>query len=119
MMDKVYVTNEIRELASEAARDAWCKQDLIDRKVQRLSEEVAAELNRAISLFGPMRSPHEALGVIEEEWEEFRKEVWAFNIAKGRDTRPAMRTELIQLAAMALRAVHDVIDNGDPNPYGV
>ena len=42
MMDKVYVTNEIRECASEAARDAWCKQVLIDRKVQRLSKNTNA-----------------------------------------------------------------------------
>jgi len=30
--------------------------------------------------------------------------------AKGRDTRPQMREELIQLAAMAIRAISDVID---------
>ena len=86
---------------------------MLNIQVQGIANEVAEEVSRAVSLFGPMRGPHEALGVIEEEWEEFKKEVWAFNLAKGRDTRPAMRTELIQLAAMALRAVYDVCDGGN------
>jgi formiminotetrahydrofolate cyclodeaminase len=37
-------------------------------------------------------------------------EVKAYNLPKGRDTRPKMREELIQLAAMAVRAITDVID---------
>lgn len=75
-----------------------------------LAKEVANELARAQSLFPAQHSVHEALGVIREEYAEFEQEVYKFNLAKGRDTRPAMRKELIQLAAMALRAVHDVID---------
>jgi hypothetical protein len=75
-----------------------------------LATEVARELTRAQSLFPPIHSPHEGLAVIEEEWEEFKKEVWAFNLNKGRDTRPKMRAELIQLAAMCLRTINDTID---------
>lgn len=75
-----------------------------------LASEVAEELRRAQLLFPAQHSVHEALGVIREEYAEFEQEVYKFNLAKGYDTRPAMRKELIQLAAMALRAVHDVID---------
>ena len=81
-----------------------------DTKQHSLAEEVARELTRAQSLFPPIHSPHEGLAVIEEEWEEFKKEVWAFNLNKGSDTRRKMRTELVQLAAMCLRTIHDTID---------
>jgi hypothetical protein len=43
-----------------------------------------------------------------EEFIEFCGEVFKFNLAKGRDTRPAMRKELIQLAAMCVKAVHQL-----------
>jgi hypothetical protein len=81
-------------------------------KIWGIAHEVAEEVVRASKLFDSMHSPHEALGVIEEEWEEFKKEVWAFNPNKNRDTRPRQREELIQLAAMAVRAVLDTIDFG-------
>lgn len=67
-------------------------------------------MDRACGLFGSIHNPHEALGVIREEYKEFEEEVFAYNPTKNRDTRPAMRAELIQLAAMALRAIHDCID---------
>ena len=77
---------------------------------QQLMKEVEAELARARSLFKPIYSPHEGLGVVMEEFDEFKDEVYAFNLAKGRDTRPKMRTELIQLATMALRTVLDALE---------
>ena len=76
----------------------------------KLAFEVAKELTRARSMFPAIYSPHEGLGVIREEYLEFEGEVWKYNPFKNRDTRPAMRTELIQLAAMALRTIMDVID---------
>lgn len=79
-------------------------------KEQQLMKEVEAELSRARSLFKPIYSPHEALGIIMEEFDEFKDEVYAFNIAKGRDTRPKMRVELIQLATMALRSILDALE---------
>lgn len=84
---------------------------------QQLMNEVVTELARARSLFKPIYSPHEALGVIREEYIEFETEVFAFNLAKGRDTRPAMRKELIQLATMALRTVLDALEF-DPTAEG-
>jgi hypothetical protein len=79
-------------------------------KEQSLINEVEKELSRARSLFKPIHSPHEALGVVMEEFEEFKDEVYAFNLGKGRDTRPAMRKELIQLACMSLRTVLDALE---------
>jgi len=79
-------------------------------KQMRLAHEVAKELTRAQSLFPAINTPHEGLAVVWEEFEEFKDEVFAFNVAKGRDTRPKMRTELIQLASMALRTIYDCID---------
>jgi len=76
----------------------------------RLALEVAKEVLRARSMFPKIYSPHEGLGIIREEYLEFEGEVWKYNPNKGRDTRPQMRTELIQLAAMALRTIMDVID---------
>ena len=75
-----------------------------------LMQEVAVELERTQYLFKPIYSPHEGLGVVREEYIEFEKEVFAFNMAKGRDTRPAMRKELIQLATMALRTILDALE---------
>jgi hypothetical protein len=75
-----------------------------------LALEVAEEVERARGMFPAIYSPHEGLGVIREEYIEFEKEVFAYNPNKNRDTRPQMRTELIQLAAMALRTILDTID---------
>lgn len=77
-------------------------------KVTDICKEVEQEVTRAVEMFGPQKSPHESLGIIYEEFEEFKEEVFQFNLRKGRDTRPNMRTELIQLAAMAVRAIHDL-----------
>jgi hypothetical protein len=79
--------------------------------VDNIALEIAHECRRAGSMFPPMHSPHEAAFVIEEEWEEYRQEVFKHNMSKpGRDTRPRQREELIQLAAMCMRAIIDTID---------
>jgi hypothetical protein len=75
-----------------------------------VASEIAREVSRARSMFPAIINPHEALGVVQEEFDEFKDEVYAYNPFKNRDTRPAMRTELIQLAAMCVRTIMDVID---------
>lgn len=65
--------------------------------------EVAAEFTRAVKKHGPMHSAHEAYAVILEEMDEFKNEVWK----QGHD-KAAMRAELVQLAAMCMRAVEDL-----------
>lgn len=63
--------------------------------------QVRAEFIAAATMHGPMHSLHEAHGVILEEFEEFWEDA-------RRDDLPAARKELVQLAAMAVRALHDV-----------
>lgn len=69
--------------------------------------QVHNELARAREQHAPMHSAHEAYAVILEELEEFWTEVKAGTpstpITAGR-----MRAELIQIAAMAIRAVEDL-----------
>ena len=74
---------------------------------ETLALQIAKEVERARSMFPSIHNMHEGLGVIREEYIEFEKEVFAFNLRKGRDTRAKARTELIQLAAMAIRTIMD------------
>lgn len=69
-------------------------------KTDRLLRQVYDEMERANAIHGPMNSAHEALAVIREEYLEYEKEVFK----KDRDL-DHMREELIQLAAMAIKAV--------------
>ena len=82
-----------------------------NKTVQEVAEEIVAEASRASALFPPMNSPHEAAAVIREEFDEYWDEVKKHNTSKpDRDTRPRQRDELIQLAAMCIRAITDTID---------
>ena len=82
-----------------------------NKTVQEVAEEIVAEASRASALFPPMNSPHEAAAVIREEFDEYWDEVKKHNTSKSdRDTRPRQREELIQLAAMCIRAITDTID---------
>jgi hypothetical protein len=91
-------------------------------KIDTIAQEVAEEAARATTLFPAMNSPHEAMAVILEEYTEYQLEVFKHNTSKpDRDTRPRQREELIQLAAMCMRAILDTIDNqnyGDDSPSG-
>ena len=69
--------------------------------------EVAEELGRAIQAHGPIRSAHEGYAVVLEEVRELEREVFC------RERRAeALRAEAIQVAAMAVRLVADVLDGG-------
>lgn len=67
--------------------------------------EVKEELERARAHHGSMASAHEAYAVILEELDEFKQHVWT---KQSKRDLAAMRAELIQLAAMAVRAVEDL-----------
>jgi hypothetical protein len=74
--------------------------------------DVQDEVVEATAAHGPMTSRHEAFGVILEELDEFWDEV-KLNPAKmspeGRSNwEQRMRKELIQTAAMCVRAVLDL-----------
>ena len=79
--------------------------------VRNLAGEIMEEVQRAGLLFAPMNSPHEANSIIKEEYDEYWDEVKKHNRMKpDRDTRPRQSEELIQLAAMCMRAILDTID---------
>ena len=75
------------------------------KEYEHVSLEVADEVRRATELHGSMQSAHEEYAVILEELDEFWDEV-----KKKRENRDrcAMRKELIQVAAMAIRAICDL-----------
>ena len=80
-------------------------------QLENIAAEAVEEASRAATLFAPMNSPHEAMAVILEEYTEYQLEVFKHNTSKpDRDTRPRQREELIQLAAMCMRAILDTID---------
>ena len=91
-------------------------------KLDAIAQEMAEEAARATALFPAMNSPHEENSIIKEEYDEYWDEVKKHNLMKpDRDTRPRQREELIQLAAMCMRAILDTIDNqnyGDDSPSG-
>lgn len=66
-------------------------------------DEVEQELDGAKRKFPPINSGHEAYAVIAEELQEFWDEV---RLKTG--MRSGMRKELIQIAAMAVRAIEDL-----------
>lgn len=63
--------------------------------------DALAEVSRAVTLgFGPAKSAHEGYAILLEEVDELKTHVWMNQ--KKRDIEK-MRTEAIQVAAMALR----------------
>lgn len=77
-----------------------------------LADEAAEELVRAAMKHGSFNSAHEGYAVLLEEvdelWEEVKK--------GGSQPRSVekMRTEAVQIAAMALRFINDVCDDACP-----
>lgn len=70
-----------------------------------LAEQIDTELVRAAAHGEKFASLHEAYAVMLEELDE----VWDLTRLKKRDRdRASIRKELIQLAAMAIKAVHSM-----------
>lgn len=70
-----------------------------------VTDRVTNEVVEAIQKFPPMNSAHEGYAVILEELDELWKEVRA---KQGSRNLSALRKEAIQVAAMAVRFVHDI-----------
>ena len=73
-----------------------------EAKIDAIRAGVKAELLRATVKHGPMRTPHEAFGVI---YEEFNIE---FAEAMKANDRAAQKLEMEQVAAMARRFLFDL-----------
>ena len=97
---KWWLDRRLDVIAVEAARAVRPEPDPTSDPVL---QEVAAELQRATLKHPPMRSPHEAWGIIAEEFTELTEE-----IRRQKPDREGMRHECVQLAAMAIRLIKDV-----------
>ncbi len=74
------------------------------------AQEAANELSRAKTLWPrPYVNAHEGFAVLLEEVDELKAHVWTNQ--KKRDLE-AMRKEAVQVAAMALRFIVEVCDEG-------
>lgn len=89
------------------------------------SSEAVEEAFNAASKWPPMNSAHEAFGVLAEEVDELSDacglapvvlalhRLWEHvKVNQKRRDLSAMRTEAIQVSAMALRFVVDIVDSG-------
>ena len=70
-----------------------------------IMRDVANEVTDATLKHKPYNSAHEAYGVLMEEVEEFFDEV---KLKRELRNKANMRKELLQVAACAIRAVHDL-----------
>lgn len=64
---------------------------------------LVTELRRSRAKHPPHHSAHETLGVLSEEYDEFKAEVYRQQLDKV-----AARSELVQLAGVAVRAITDL-----------
>jgi len=70
--------------------------------IDRVMADIRAELVRAVAKHPPMHSSHEAFGVV---YEEFNIEFAAAMVANDHEHQ---RREMVQVGAMAARALLDV-----------
>lgn len=82
----------------------------IPEELKRAVKDIVYELLRATANHGPMYSAHEGHSIIEEEYEELKEHVFT---KQGRRDVEAMRAEAVQLGAMALRFIIDIVDSGN------
>lgn len=76
-----------------------------DKKLIKIMDEVANEFLWASSRYPPHNSAHESCAILQEEYEELWDEVKMKSHNKKK-----MRKEAVQIAAMAMRFIYDVIE---------
>jgi len=77
--------------------------------IEGILDDVRIELHEAINAFPPIRSAHEGVAIVEEEFLEFRNAAyWPHK----NDTDEEV--EATQLAAMVVRYLMDVVIKGAP-----
>ena len=69
-----------------------------------INSEIGFEIGRSQAKYPPLHSPHEAYGVLAEELDEFFDQV---RLKPELRDPTVMRKELIQIAAMSIRAIQD------------
>ncbi len=77
-----------------------------DAKMYKIIEEVGTEVYTACRTYPSMNSYHEGWAVIEEEIEELWDEV---KLKPALRNKERMRKEAVQVAAMAIRFIHDLL----------
>lgn len=80
----------------------------INKALAAILFAVHDETVAAIEKFEPFQSPHEGYAVILEEMDELKAHVW---MNQSRRDINAMAREAIQVAAMAVRFIHDVCND--------
>jgi hypothetical protein len=80
------------------------------RRAYMIGTEAVEELIAAREKFGPMASSHEGYAVLLEEVEELWEEV-RDNKRDVAAYKAAMRTEAVQVAAMAIAFIAEVCDS--------
>jgi hypothetical protein len=87
-----------------------------ERLLTKYQDAVIREFKRATSMYGPFASDHEAYAVLLEEMDE----LWdAVKLKQTYEYRRVMiEKECIQVAAMALRFLHDTRRNYERNGNG-
>lgn len=83
--------------------------EMTDAEIRRSTDiigEVTREFSRATELNGTFNSAHEGYAVILEELDELWQEV---KLKERLRSKEKMRIEAIQVAAMAVRFVHDLL----------
>ncbi len=78
--------------------------------IKTIMVQIENECLAASQQYPEFHSAHEGYGVLTEEYRELETEI--FKNHQHRDLTK-MRHEAIQVAAMAVRLIHDVIDRGN------
>lgn len=82
---------------------------LVGDNLLDILKDVQEEVEKATSKWPPINSAHEGYGLIMEELKELEEHVFMKQTKRDLDE---MKKEAIQVAAMAVRFAHDVIDGG-------
>jgi hypothetical protein len=78
-----------------------------DEALEKVLNELRQEVADARSLHAPMNSPHEGWAVIREELDP---ELWE-HVCGDTGRSPEARKEALQIAAMGVRYILDLIDD--------
>ena len=111
--------SEFDKFAKVDSAAALAKKIMDDHSVDEMmrcisiSDKCYDELRSAMKKFPRMASPHEGYAILKEEVDELWEQVKRQHDATGRKVN--MYTEAMQVAAMAMRFIHDCCDQNDKN----